>query len=366
MAFFGKNQKKVDIYQDALQNAFRNPFTAARNVFGRANAALGTGAGFGTAVRSAFTPQTALAADNTFGGYTSPGNFDNGLVRGAVAPPITQPQTEGRLPTVSNRTDYRPGASSQPSQPAVQNFLSEQVQSPEVQSPQIPTAPPPPQSLGFFLGKEYFDPAELYDDQLKYLDSVYGSNLSSLRTGKTKQLDAYGKQKTDLAKQLEDVLSGYGQQEKTSLGNIANYYSGLGDIYQSSQGTREGELRGEVEKARGKSRTQATEGQTSIEKAIADYLEGYGKSEQELASQYVSAKDQLGSGVVSDLGNRLGVQQQVGAGVDVGLTPEEINANNALIARLQGIQSKFRNPFAIQQGNQLDYSPILQYLQGLV
>lgn len=223
----------------------------------------------------------------------------------------------------------------------------------------------PQQSLGYFMGKEYFDPAELYRDQLNYLDSTSGQQLGRLRQGKQRQLEGYGRQKSALETQLSEILEGYGEQEKQGLGNIANYYNNLGDLYQSSQGTRESDLRSEVGKARTKSQTQANEGRSAIERAIAEYLDSYGQSEQNLGTQYQSARDALGGGVVSDLQSRLGVQEVVGRGVDTGLAPEQLNTNSALIGNLQGLkQQRFNNPFQYQ-GSGLNLNPILQYLAGL-
>lgn len=222
-----------------------------------------------------------------------------------------------------------------------------------------------PKSLGYFNGQEYFDPHQLYQDQLNYLDSVYGTNLSQLRQGKQQQLAAYGQQGNDLTTQLNDLLSSYGEQRTQGLGQIGNYYSNLGDIYQSSQGAREADLNKQIDTATGKAQAQATDNRSALQKAIDDYLNNYNQSEGSLATQYQGARDEIGTGVVNDLSQRLTTQQQAGQGVNTSLTPEAITANNSLIAPLQALQnSRFNNPFG-QRSGQLNTNPILQYLAAL-
>lgn len=220
-------------------------------------------------------------------------------------------------------------------------------------------------SLGLFQGKEYFDPSELYTDQLAYLDSVYGTNLSTMRQNKQRQVDTFGRQRSGLAQQLQELLSQYDEQEKQGLGELATYYGNLGDIYQSSQGVREGEFKGSVETARGKSRTQAQENESAIERALAEYLGEYDRSEQELARGYQGSRDEIGNRVLGDIDTRLGVRDLAASNVETDLTPAEIANNNALLGNLEGLRgSRFNNPF--RTTGQPVNNAILEYLAGVV
>jgi len=348
-----------------IGNVIEHPVTAYNNLSNRTAQYAQAGYNLPDTLKYAFTPQTAYAQDSTKGlDYsqspinnqyvpTPPTEYPyNGVANSAAAFPqfYNQPST----PTQTPKPTSQPTANTQTTGGASGGTSSGS------------TGTQQPQSLGFFMGKEYFDPAQLYQDQLSYLDNVYGTNLSGLRKGKQNQVDTYTKQKTDLATQLQDLLSQYADQQKTGMGNLASYYGGLGDIYQSSQGTREADLANQVNTASTKAKTTATQGQSAIDKALQDYLGNYGQSENQLAAQYQTAKDQIANGLVQDLGSRVGVQQAVGNGVQTNLTPDQINTNSDLIAQLNALRtgSTFNNPFNFQQG-QLQTNPILQYLAGL-
>jgi hypothetical protein len=270
-----------------------------------------------------------------------------------------------------NSTDYYNAVKAAESQAQNQSKTSNNVSTTRTQTGTQPAIDQTqqsyrPQSLGVFMGKEYFDPAQLYQDQLAYLDSTNAQSLGQLNTNKTKQLDAYGRQKADLGNRLTDILKSYQDQQTQGLGQIGNYYSNLGDIYQSSQGTREGELKNQITDLSGKAQAQTNTGMSDIDRAINDYLDQFNQQKQNLATGYQTARDQIGTGLVSDLGQRLGIRDIAAQNIQTNLQPEAITANNALIAPLQALQSKqFNNPFNTLNNGKIDTNPILQYLAGL-
>lgn len=221
-----------------------------------------------------------------------------------------------------------------------------------------------PVSLGFFNGKEYFDPTQLYNDQLAFLDATYGTNLSTLNKNKQTQLDAYGKQKTDVANQLTDLLGTYDKNQATGQQNLNTYYSGLGDITQSSQGTRESNLLNDIATARTKANTQATDQQSALDKAIATYQDQSTGSQNDLATKYQQTKDTMANQIVNDIASRLATQQLAAQGVDTGLSTQQINDNSNLLPLLQNAKARLFNSNLGGNG-QINTSSILQYLAGM-
>lgn len=228
-----------------------------------------------------------------------------------------------------------------------------------------PGTPSATQSLGFFQGKEYYDPAELYADQLSYLDNLYGGRVNQFRQAKTRQLDKYGRQKADVNDQLAELLGLYDTQEKEEKGNIATYYGNLGDIYQSSEGVRLADLATNVEGARTKTRKQSERNISAIDEAIAEYLGEADQTEQGLAKEYQGSRDEIGNNVISDLGSRLNIRDLVGRNVETDLTPEEIARNDVLLGNLQSLRgNQFGGGSRLNRG-QLETNPILAYLAAL-
>lgn len=359
MAFFGSKQPVVDAWQDVATNVARNPLTGLRNAYRRGKNSIATtgfnlqGSGstnLGRAFLSALTPQTVSAAGRT----SSPMVFGDPNDPATITNPLTQVTTDN--------PPYGPDRS-----PQDQGSRGTQTQTSQVSGGNRPTPAPvaaQPRSLGWFMGKEYFDPAELYDDQLEYLDSIYGTNLSRLRSGREKTREDFGRQKAGLANQLVELLADYDRQESQGLGSIASYYGGLGDIYQSSQGAREAGFRGDVERARTKTRDQAKEQETALERSLGDYLKTSEDEEQNLARTYATSRSEINNKILNDIVDRLAIKELASSGQATDLTAEDIALNATSLQGLQGLQQSQRyNPFRLESNANLN--PILAYLAGV-
>jgi len=178
-----------------------------------------------------------------------------------------------------------------------------------------------------------------------------------------------GKQKKSFLDQIVENIEALADQEKSNMQNIGAYYSGLGDITQSSQAYRTGEEANKFQKARTKIDTQKTEGLSSLEKALSDFLYSDQSSRDQLARNFTTQRDtvlnQPASALskVGDQINKLKVDyaNAVYAGQDPTYIKEAIDSNTNIFNALNSLRQAniFRR---IGTGSTANTEDILKYL----
>jgi len=240
------------------------------------------------------------------------------------------------------------------------------------------------------LGIQYDvnDPAQFYalkNAQMDYLDAQNRDTLGILsenlyKTTGYRGTEApitlenvggdIGRQKTSFLQNILDVLGEYDVREKENLANVGAYYSGLGDITQSSQATRTGLEKEKFTTARGKVERQKQEGLTSLERALQDYLGGYGQDTSGVATQYQTARDEIANATdqtISDTADNLTnlkfqYANALYSGQDPTLIREEIAKNQDILNGLIGLRGGNIFKRFGTQGGGANVPAILKYL----
>ena len=231
-------------------------------------------------------------------------------------------------------------------------------------SPLAPTEPTYQPRMMSLLGKQYdvntpegfrgFQEAKLayLDDQNRQgigglNDSFrratgYGERRDGLRLDDVMEDSDLGRQKKGFLQQILDNLEGIDRSQKENTQNINTYYSGMGDITQSSQGFRQNELDTETGKARGRVNEQKQEGISSLERALADYLNQDQQARRGIASDYQTKRDSLTNETessIQDIGDNLeqlkvAMQNAVYQGKDPSMIRQEIARNQNIFDQL--------------------------------
>lgn len=188
--------------------------------------------------------RTLVAANQIKGAGTAANNFANRVMQKTAAPQTTEPGTE------TLGLDIPPGGD-----PGTGGGLGEGF-------------------LQFFNGQWYTDPESYYNAVNSEIDSQYFAAEAAAR-GETE-----GK-KTEFSTRIRDLLGDLESQQREGQSNIGSYYSNLGDIYQSSEGVRRQDLNQEVDRETGRLRGEETAGISSLDSALARYLDQLGVTRRE-------------------------------------------------------------------------------------
>ena len=244
-------------------------------------------------------------------------------------------------------------------------------------------APEPPPVPEFnpvsFNGQTYYDLASLNEAQRAYIDATNRENLSALdrallqATGysdpsQVTDINAVaadstlGRSKSSLLKQVQDLLESYTKGEQQANGNLNSYYANLGDAYQSSQGVRQAETADQFNKARADANAQQTEGISSLQRTLSDYLNSDQTNRVNLARNYTTALDNAQNASTEDLSAVLGrgVTQADLAAPNVNVSGVTTNNNSGLLGALTRAAG---NTFKLNTPNgATDTASILKYL----
>lgn len=327
-------RRKLDIYQDAFQNALRNPWTAAGNASQRFSNNFsgfqgGGGSNFFNAAAAALRPQTAMAASPGGGGGFGPNiTMDQALQQGQQ---LKQSTDAGIAATLAAMQASRDAAESlgqvQSPGPLGSGGGAAQATGPQyvqLENGQVFDVSTPQGRIAFFEAKNALIEQTL-GSQVDLFRQRQESEFERASREYARALGDFDLQEQDLRSELDD----YNLQTERQLQDTGEAY-GLGTVrrqnmfaqasplaYQSSQGTSQqyaqnqyNQALGDIERAQQQTQQNFTRQEADLSRGREDTRRGYNdflnqarqgieQYRKSLADQYATQRTSLAGELAS-------------------------------------------------------------------